>query len=598
MSRLFFLTKKKVGQIASYLLYLFLLLPLSANGQVSAPLSFISELPEDLPGKKQVEKAIRKSRDSLALKSVLTEWQQTNLERGWLEADYTIKQVGYSSQYKIRLTSGSRYYVRSIRILNAGPEILRSPSLQKWFKGKTPLNWDQIENDLKETLLKYNTAGYPFASFDLEDVVYKNSDSGSIDVSLMYKYQSGVRVNIDSISFPSSIKEKKHIIHNLTDIFPGDFYDIEKISDATRLINNSIYFENAEEPEISWKDEKHAVVGLNFKRRRASNFDILLGILPPDATTDKLEFTGSADIQLISNLHLGEKIELSYRKFTSTSQRLNIDLSVPYILGLPLQGELSFSLWNQEESFLVRHFDAGGSFWFSPFLSVGLRYKNRSASLLDSTQVSTRTDLPDQIDGTHSFVAGEFRFEKLDYRITPRKGISISMGVAAGQRTSRNNPIISSDLYEQVTEKQPSREFSATWKLYWPVLQRQVIHFAQDFYWLDQEQYFQNDLLQVGGARSLRGFNENQFFTDLYLRSTAEYRLMLEKDSYIFVFGEYAYLRNEVDRKHLLARGFGLGMQYGTKAGIISLTYAVGRTNDTPLQAGRGKIHIGLVNQF
>ena len=44
--------------------------------------------------------------------------------------------------------------------------------------------------------------------------------------------------------------------------------------------------------------------------------------------------------------------------------------------------------------------------------------------------------------------------------------------------------------------------------------------------------------------------------------------------------------------------GLGLGMNYGTEAGIISLSYAIGKTADIPFQPSRGKVHIGFINQF
>jgi hypothetical protein len=44
--------------------------------------------------------------------------------------------------------------------------------------------------------------------------------------------------------------------------------------------------------------------------------------------------------------------------------------------------------------------------------------------------------------------------------------------------------------------------------------------------------------------------------------------------------------------------GVGLGLTYETKAGMLSVTYAAGQVAGAPFQPARGKIHIGLVNQF
>ena len=121
---------------------------------------------------------------------------------------------------------------------------------------------------------------------------------------------------------------------------------------------------------------------------------------------------------------------------------------------------------------------------------------------------------------------------------------------------------------------------------------------ANHSYWLGLNNYFRNDQLQVGGSRSIRGFNELEFFTDFYTFFTAEYRLQLERDSYIFLFGDYAYMEDHFSQSITRPVGVGLGMNYGTKAGIISISYAIGRTRDIAFAPSRGKVHIGLINQF
>jgi hypothetical protein len=44
--------------------------------------------------------------------------------------------------------------------------------------------------------------------------------------------------------------------------------------------------------------------------------------------------------------------------------------------------------------------------------------------------------------------------------------------------------------------------------------------------------------------------------------------------------------------------GLGAGLNFETKAGIFSFTYAVGSLQDEPLSFKEAKIHFGLVNLF
>ncbi|HQI46911.1 MAG TPA: hypothetical protein PLC59_12715, partial [Bacteroidales bacterium] len=44
--------------------------------------------------------------------------------------------------------------------------------------------------------------------------------------------------------------------------------------------------------------------------------------------------------------------------------------------------------------------------------------------------------------------------------------------------------------------------------------------------------------------------------------------------------------------------GFGAGVCFETKAGIFSLTYALGKQFDNPIYLKSGKIHFGVVSYF
>jgi hypothetical protein len=44
--------------------------------------------------------------------------------------------------------------------------------------------------------------------------------------------------------------------------------------------------------------------------------------------------------------------------------------------------------------------------------------------------------------------------------------------------------------------------------------------------------------------------------------------------------------------------GTGLGLAFETKAGIINLSWAVGKRNDTRFNLRQSKIHLGFVNYF
>ncbi|TAE48015.1 MAG: hypothetical protein EAZ89_16365 [Bacteroidetes bacterium] len=250
----------------------------------------------------------------------------------------------------------------------------------------------------------------------------------------------------------------------------------------------------------------------------------------------------------------------------------------------------------QEEDFLNISYQGSGLYAFSPFLSARFYYRSRGTRLLG--QGVSDSLLLRQLDGLRRTAGVGFEYENLDYRNNPSRGWTGKLDLGIGQRTIRRNVLLPDRVYEGLDLRQPVREILLELKWYHQLFERQILHLANRSAWLGMEQYYRNDQWQLGGARSIRGFNENQLFADFYTFFTAEYRFQLERDSYLFAFFDYAWLDDRNLNQQQRPAGLGLGMNYGTKAGIISLVYAVGSNGSTPFQPSRGKVHIGIVNLF
>jgi hemolysin activation/secretion protein len=270
---------------------------------------------------------------------------------------------------------------------------------------------------------------------------------------------------------------------------------------------------------------------------------------------------------------------------------------LPYLLRIPVQAEGEVDFLKQESAFLNLNAQAAAAYVFSPYLSARFYYRSRSSRLLDAALADTAAQ-PAQLDARRQTAGAGLVYENLDYRTSPTRGLSARLEIGLGSRQIRPNVRLPEALYDTLDLSEPIRELALDIRLYRRVRPRQVLYLGHQSRWLGMQQYYRNDQFQLGGARSVRGFNENQFFADLYLSWTAEYRLLLAQDSYLFVLGDYAWLRDQVqDTRHHLT-GAGLGFTWATRAGLLSLTYATGRTEESAFQPARGRIHIGFINEF
>ena len=108
------------------------------------------------------------------------------------------------------------------------------------------------------------------------------------------------------------------------------------------------------------------------------------------------------------------------------------------------------------------------------------------------------------------------------------------------------------------------------------------------------------DRYALGGAASLRGYDEEAFHVDRYALSRAEWRWFLPARQYAFVFWDHAAMATRLPdldgaRLQVLGRdGYGVGLALGTSSGRLGLMYglAPGRS---PMM---GEDHLRLVSPF
>ncbi len=113
------------------------------------------------------------------------------------------------------------------------------------------------------------------------------------------------------------------------------------------------------------------------------------------------------------------------------------------------------------------------------------------------------------------------------------------------------------------------------------------------------DQYFENDLYRLGGINSIRGFDEQSYLASSFIINTAEYRFLLNRDSHFSVFADYGLLYDErpnYQDNQLL--GIGSGLELATKAGLFSMSLAVGDSDNSSFDFNKTRIHIGYVNVF
>jgi outer membrane protein assembly factor BamA len=610
--------------IAGLCLTLLLLLPCWAMAQADTT---AKPKPDSLPRRQPVAVTIKDS-SLLAVKRVLTELSvrprtERKLRSAYLRAEDSasfaeatqqaadlLSREGYAEAsldshrvegkvLRLWHHQGPRYFLRSLSAEGLNEQQLNKWNLERLRKAPQPLDWRGVERRLALTLDEFQHVGYPFARFDsLRLGITPSGDSMLTDVA--YRFAAGPLVRIDSVIFKGDIRERDYFLWSLTGVRPGDRFDQRAIDQMPRLLNNSIYFRNAKAPVVTFNGDSAKVV-VTLEKRRSGRFDLLLGVLPPKANETKVQFTGLLDIQLVSPVfRAGEILRLRVDKLPGTSQKMLLQYSHPYLFATPVRLQMDFDLLKQDTSFFNRNLRFSSFYQITRPLAIKVYYRQKTSSLISTTRYRDDSlTVPPVLDSKDQIYGLGFEFENVDYRYNPTRGWWITADFGIGRKRIVNNPALHDNIYTGLQLLQPKREAELLVQFYRSPAKRYVILLANRSYWLQQVQYFTNDMAQIGGSKVLRGFNENEFFANTYSIFTFENRFILEQNSYLFAFMDYAWLENrQANPKIQQPWGIGAGMAYETKAGIVSVTYAAGKSGQFAFQPARGRIHVGLVNQF
>ena len=111
---------------------------------------------------------------------------------------------------------------------------------------------------------------------------------------------------------------------------------------------------------------------------------------------------------------------------------------------------------------------------------------------------------------------------------------------------------------------------------------------------------FENELYRLGGMKTLRGFIEQSMYASSYAIVNTEIRFLFSKNSFLNAFFDAGWYEQKLEQSYLhdFPFGFGAGINYDTKAGIFSLSYALGKQMDNPIQLKTGTISFGYIAMF
>lgn len=531
-------------------------------------------------------------KDSLAVLALTKDIQNKAINKGFVEAAYRLDWID-SSKVNVHIKLGKHYQWVQLKVNPLYRDILYKAGYRSIDFVEKPIKFNKIERICEKALQLCDNSGYPFASIQLDSI---NNSGHKVEAYL--NLQLSKFIKIDSVIIKGNSKISPYFLNNYLGIKAGQPYQENKILAIENRIKELPFIKSLKPYEFTFTPSQSKLV-LYLDNKKANQFDGVLGFLPSEKT-GKIEFTGQAHLKLQNALNRGELIDIDWRKLQLNSRDIKAKLSYPYLINTPLGLDLNFKLFQRDTIFIDVAQNAGLQFLLSGSNFFKVFVNNRNLSLVSTNGLEFLTSLPDYADVKILTYGIGVKHEKTDYRFNPRKGYKIVSNVATGTKTIEKNPKIDDKLYENVKLKSTLYNGDLQADFYIPILKQSTINIGLKAAGLQAENVFLNEAFRIGGNSTLRGFDEESIYATAYGIGNLEYRFLFEQNSYLFLFGNASWYELNTANEYVndMPYGFGTGVSFQTKAGIFSISYALGKQFDNPILLRAAKVHFGIVSVF
>lgn len=446
--------------------------------------------------------------------------------------------------------------------------------------------------------------GYPFAVVKLDNIEWERDRILNADIVI----EKDSLLRFGKLRIPESARINKVFLERYLGIAENMPFSRTVLKRIPARLARLPYLKQTGDPTIEFQNN-FAILDLPLTRKPASKFDFVIGVLPNNSETGKLLITGELNGELQNGLGQGERIAVKFQQLRPQTQELQLQFDYPYLLNLPFGLSLEGELYRRDTQFININYRAAATYRWQGASQLDVFWSRRQTNLLgfDEASVVARNRLPDTLDVGRSFFGLSLKRDETDQIFNPRRGYAFNVSMAAGSRKiKRNGKLLDLGLgsrYDSLSLNSAQYNLAADLSVYRPLFSGTVFYLGlKAGAFLSDEPLLANEQFRLGGAKLLRGFDEQQIFASAYGVLTSEVRLLLGRDAYVYVFGDFAYVnprnQSKPQAKDDYPIGFGSGLSFNSRAGIFAVSLALGRRSGEVLDLGAPKVHFGYLSVF
>lgn len=418
----------------------------------------------------------------------------------------------------------------------------------------------------------YESRGRVFTKVRLKNIAVRQD---IIEADLEVR-QTGERY-LDKIIVKGYPEFPRKFLSNYLDLKTTTIFNeqvLKKISDG---IDQLIFVEEVSPSEVLFTNDS-TIVYLNLTRKQASSFDGLIGFQSKE-TGKGLSFNGHLDVSLNNLFNSGESLKVFWKNNGNERQLFKLAVDLPYFLDTKFSPEFELSIQKQDSSFVNMSGKYLVDYSLSPLSSIGVFMQNEKS-----------TTLGDNLSAINVF---QSLFLGLRYNLVKNKS-GLLFPTVFGFQTE-----LSSGKRKIQSAKTNQYRIFLNLEYLLPLNKRNYFYFRNETNSLiSRDSILVNELYRIGGATSIRGFNEDSILASSLNITNFEYRYSTNNSSYFYTITDLGFVKNEVDGLTETIFSLGLGYAFKTNFSKIDLSYALGKYTDSPFDIQNSRFHIKIVSSF
>lgn len=491
---------------------------------------------------------------------MINQWVKQNIADGYIFAGIdSVQSMGDSTTYF--LYRGIQYKIRRSYSL--------SEDSGQYRKGS---------HSPSKILSRYLNNGYPFAAITTDSlyIISKKAD-------WFFQIQTGPFITYDSLVFLTPIKSKSQFIaRNLRLAYGMTYSELDY-----RLIESRIetmpYVSLNNAPDISFSGGK-ATIYLDLASHEVNSFDGVIG-LQNNALTNEPELTGIVELSLQNVLQTGKQFYLKWNRFATSSQQLQTQYYQPFILRSPLGLDVSFQLLRQDTSFVNRQVDLNLIAGLAGTWQIGFSFSDEFSNVLSTALEQDRLTYRNQWYGILLFNRTQgFLIQ------SPGNRQSFYTKLMLGDKKITDTTSVQLLNFKYEVNFQYQRMIGGSKALYYQFRTGAIFN----------DQLVENEYFRIGGFKTLRGFNEQQFFSPFYFLQTTAFRFYTSDKSYFTVFNDSALTSGSSNAvmQAVFRSSLGTGFSLTVANGLFTFIFAQPILSDNPVSLLDARIHFGYTARF